>query len=208
MEINEIFMVSGAILSSVGGSAAIIFSFSSWLGKVWAKRILEKDKLKYKSELEKIKAKLQNESQKQHLMFSLYFEGQFKLYNDLWISLSELQSGVEALWSEASSRNLKAFVSAVRKAKKKIRDSALLIEPEHYNEIMNAIGNLENYRSGKEQLIFARRELPNIDKWQIEEIISENRHNRERIIAFVDMMLDKMRTQIGGAKKLSANKAN
>lgn len=80
MSIDEIFMVSGAILTSVGGAAAIIFGFSSWLGKVWANRILEQEKLKYTSELEKIKAKLQNESQKQHLMFSLYFEGQFKLY--------------------------------------------------------------------------------------------------------------------------------
>lgn len=198
MNIDEVFMVSGAILGSVGGAVAIIFGFSTWLGKVWASRILEKDKLKYTSELEKIKVQLQSESQKQHLMFSLYFEGQFKLYNDLWMSLSELQNGVEALWSEASTRNLKTFVSCVRKAKKQIRDSALLIEPEHYNEIMSAIEDLENYRSGKEQLIFARRDLANIDQWQIEEIIGENRHNRERITNFVNMMLEKMRAQIGG----------
>ena len=107
-------MVASAILGSVGGASLIIIGLSSWLGKVWANRILEKDKLKYTSELEKIKAQLQSESQKQHLMFSMYFEGQFKLYNDLWVSLSELQSGVEALWSEASAHNLKSFVTAVR----------------------------------------------------------------------------------------------
>ena len=206
MSIDEIFMVSGSILGSIGGAAAIIFGFSTWLGKVWANRILEQDKLKYTSELEKIKSQLQNESQKQHLMFSLYFEGQFKLYNDLWVSLSKLQSGVEALWSEASSKNLKSFVSAVKRAKKQIRDSALLIEPEHYKEIMEVIESLENYRSGKEQLIFARRDLANIDQWQIEEIISENRNNRERITKFVNIMLEKMRAQIGGvAKQISAN---
>ena len=199
MNIKEVFMVAGAILGSVGGASVIIIGLSSWLGKVWANRILEKDKLNYTSELEKIKAQLQSESQKQHLMFSMYFEGQFKLYNDLWVSLSELQSGVETLWSEASAHNLKSFVTAVRKAKKQIRDSALLIEPEHYDEIMNAIEDLEQYRSGKEGLIFARKDLANIDQWQIQEIIDQNRNNRERIRAFVNLRLDKMRTQIGGA---------
>ncbi|MCW9059920.1 MAG: hypothetical protein OQL11_13715 [Gammaproteobacteria bacterium] len=105
MDATDVFLVSGAILASAGGAAAIIFGLSSWLGKVWANRILEQDKLRYTSELEKIKNKLQAESQQRQLMFSLYFEGQFKLYNDLWMSLSELQDGVESLWSEASRRN-------------------------------------------------------------------------------------------------------
>ena len=193
-------MVSGAILGSVGGAAAIIFGLSTWLGKVWANRILEKDKLKYSSELEVIKKQLQSETQKQQLMFSMYFEGQFKLYNDLWVSLAELQNGVEALWSEANTRNLKSFVSAVKKAKKQIRDSALLIEPEHYDEIMEAIENLEKYRAGKEDLIFARRDLSSIEQWKIQEIIDENQNNREKITAFIDLMLNKMRAQISGAK--------
>jgi len=192
-------MLAGAILGSVGSAALLIFGLSSWLGKVWANRILEKDKLKYQSELEIIKTKLQSESQKQNLMFSMYFQGQFKLYNDLWVSLSELQSGVDALWSEASTKNLKSFVAAVRRAKKQIRESALLIEPEHYADIMNVIEAFEQYRCGKEELIFARKDLTNIDNWEIREIISHNRENRERITAFVDLMLEKMRTQIGGA---------
>ena len=52
---KEIFMVAGAILGSVGGASLLIMGLSSWLGKVWASRILEKDKLKYQSELEIIK---------------------------------------------------------------------------------------------------------------------------------------------------------
>ena len=200
MNTEDIFMISGAILSSVGSAAVIIFAFSSWLGHVWANRILEKDKLKYSSELEKIKTKLNNESQKQNLMFSMYFEGQFKLYNDLWISLSELQSGVDELWAEASPRNLKSFVSIIKKAKKQIRHSALLIEPRHYDDIMNAIEELKDYRSGKEQLIFARGDLSNIDDWQIEQIIEENRHIKDRITRFVNTMLENMRAQIGGSR--------
>lgn len=200
MNTEDIFMVAGAILTSVGGAAVIIFAFSSWLGHVWANRILEKDKLKYSSELEKIKTKLNNESQKQNLMFSMYFEGQFKLYNDLWISLSELQNGVDALWTEASPKNLKLFVSIIKKAKKQIRHSALLIEPQHYDDIMNAIDELEEYRSGKEELIFARGDLTYVDDFEVDRIINENRHIKKRITYFVDTMLANMRLQIGGNK--------
>jgi hypothetical protein len=199
MNLQEIFTLAAAILGSVGSASLLIFGLSSWLGKVWASRILQKDKLKYQSELEIIKTQLQSESQKQNLMFSMYFQGQFKLYNDLWVSLSELQSGVDALWSEANTKNLKSFVAAVRSAKKQIRDSALLIEPEHYNDIMNAIKAFEQYRYGKEELIFARKDLATVDNWEIREIINQNRENRESITAFVNLMLDKMRTQIGGA---------
>ncbi len=198
MNTEEVFTISAAILGSVGGAAAIIFGLSSWLGKVWANRILEKDKLKYTTELEKIKTELQGASQKQNLIFSLYFEGQFKLYNDLWISLSELQSRVEDLWAEATPQNLKKFALALRKAKSKIRSSALLIEPQHYKDIMNAIENIESYKDGKEQLILMRQNLNYIEDWQIEEIINGNRQHKESITKFVDLMLEKMRSQIGG----------
>ncbi len=200
MTANDIFQISAAVLASVGGAAAIIMGLSSWLGKVWANRILEKDKLKYTTELERIKTKLQNESQKQNLIFSLYFEGQFKLYNDLWISLSDLQSGVDELWAEASPKNLKKFVSSLRKAKTKIRSSALLIEPDHYNDIMVAIENIESYKVGKKELILARKNINSIENWEVQDIISGNRQHKEEITKFVDLMLKKMRLQIGGKK--------
>lgn len=38
------FRFSTAILTSLGGGAAIVFAFSSWLGKVWAARILDKER--------------------------------------------------------------------------------------------------------------------------------------------------------------------
>ena len=199
MDINDIFKISGALIGSVGGAAVIIIGLSTWLGKVWANRILEEDKLRYSSELEKIKNELKSETEKRNFVFSLYFEGQFKLYNDLWVSLSELQDGVELLWSKANSRNLRNFITVLSKAKKQIRSSALLIEPDHYKEIMEVINNLESYRIGKEKLINSRRNIENVSEWEIQEIIEQNRNNRDRIFSFVDHMLNKMREQIGGA---------
>ena len=118
MNIDDIFKISTAILASVGGASIIIIGLSTWLGKVWANRILEKDKLKYTSELEVYRSQLQNESQKQNLIFSTYYSEQFKLYNNLWVSLSELQTGVEELWEEASPERLKTFVFSFEASKK------------------------------------------------------------------------------------------
>ncbi len=200
MSVSEIFQVSVAIIGSVGGAAVIIFSLSSWLGKVWANRILEEDKLKYSTEFEIIRNKLQSESEKQNLMFSLYFEGQFKLYNNLWVSLSELQNGVEMLWAEANSKNLKNFISVLNKAKKQIRSSALLIESNHYREIMEVIESLENYKVGKERLIDARKYIEDVPEPDIQDIISQNQHSREQINIFVELMLEKMRRHINGSR--------
>ena len=55
MTFNEILMIGLSIITSLGGSAVILMAFSSWLGKVWANRILEKDKNKYTLELDAIK---------------------------------------------------------------------------------------------------------------------------------------------------------
>ena len=58
MTITEIWSIAGAVIASVGGSTLIVVGCSTWLGKVWANRILEADKAKYQSELENLKVLL------------------------------------------------------------------------------------------------------------------------------------------------------
>ena len=38
------FELAGAVLFSIGSAGAILFALSSWLGKVWASRILERER--------------------------------------------------------------------------------------------------------------------------------------------------------------------
>lgn len=56
--ISEIFSVAGAALLSVGGAGAVLVALSSWLGKVWASRILEREKAELSKSIEVIKADL------------------------------------------------------------------------------------------------------------------------------------------------------
>jgi len=131
-------------------------------------------------------------------MFSLYFEGQFKIYNDLWVSLVELQNWVDILWSEANPRNLRMFISVLKKAKRQIRNSALLIETNHYNEIMLVIDSLENYQVGKEGLINYVNNIENSSEQEmnIRKIIEQNSESRIKINIFVDRIFKSMRDKI------------
>lgn len=65
MNIEDIWIIAAAVITSLGGGALIVAVFSSWLGKVWASRILEKDRAKYQAEIEILKSDL-NKSIHQH----------------------------------------------------------------------------------------------------------------------------------------------
>lgn len=91
MGIMEILQVAGAIIVSLGGGTALVFGLSSWLGKVWANRILENEKSKHNIELEEYKKKLSEELEKvkainQKVLFftKIQYEKEFSIYLELW----------------------------------------------------------------------------------------------------------------------------
>jgi uncharacterized protein YgfB (UPF0149 family) len=55
---EDIWQIAGAVITALGGGAAIVFALSSWLAKVWANRILESDKAKYQKEFAELKTEL------------------------------------------------------------------------------------------------------------------------------------------------------
>lgn len=86
MQLNDILAISGTILASIGGGTAIVFGFSNWLGKVWANRLMEKEKNAHSRELESLKNTFlkETESYKVKLKKSeLIFEKQFEAASEL-----------------------------------------------------------------------------------------------------------------------------
>jgi hypothetical protein len=63
MELKDILELSGVILGSLGGSAAIILGFSSWLDKVWANHLMTKEKAEYAQELESLRNRLTQDTE-------------------------------------------------------------------------------------------------------------------------------------------------
>lgn len=55
---SQIWGVAGAVLVALGGGGAIVLAMSSWLGKVWANRILQDEKAKYEAQFAVLKSAL------------------------------------------------------------------------------------------------------------------------------------------------------
>jgi hypothetical protein len=65
MNVSEIFGITAAIIASLGGGGAIVLTLSSWLGKVWANRLMVQDRGKYEQEFAKLQAELRHNSERE-----------------------------------------------------------------------------------------------------------------------------------------------
>lgn len=62
MRLSELAEIVVSVLLSLRGGGAIVLGLSNWLGKVWAERLMEREKSRYQKELEDFKAKLGRDS--------------------------------------------------------------------------------------------------------------------------------------------------
>ena len=155
-----VLQIVGSVLFSVFSAGGIIFGLSSWLGKVWANRILEQDKANYNREIEEIKNKFTRELEYYKSQVELYklsllrfSEHQFNLYNKLWLSLSELKIAGDNLWERVDENSVLEFVYKVAKAQEDLLKNALLIEESHEKELSELLEKFANYSVGKHKLI-------------------------------------------------------
>lgn len=93
---QQIFEVAAAIIASVGGSSVIILGLSSWLGKVWANRILENEKAAHDKELQGYRSKLEQELSKMEVFQekALYiskaqYDNEYSIYREIWETMRE-----------------------------------------------------------------------------------------------------------------------
>lgn len=83
---KELFELASVILLSLGGGGIIVFAFSSWLGKVWANRLMAAETAKHSRDLERLREELSRglESHKVKLRKSeLVFEKEFEAASQL-----------------------------------------------------------------------------------------------------------------------------
>jgi hypothetical protein len=63
MSTEEIWKTAFAILTALGGGGAIVAALSSWLGKLWAEKLMAREKNKYEAELTELRSKLERSNQ-------------------------------------------------------------------------------------------------------------------------------------------------
>lgn len=63
MTLIDILKIVATAVASVGGGGAIVFGLSSFLGKVWANRLMEAERARYVQDLERLRAELHHASE-------------------------------------------------------------------------------------------------------------------------------------------------
>ena len=139
------------------------WALSSYFGKLWASKILESDRAKYNSELEGLRNVFnkeleyyKNQLELNKAALSRYSEYQFHLYNELWQHLCDLRFSGDKLWDEANVGNLKDFSQQLFTTKNHVIKSSLLIEDDHYTQLLAVLDIFANYQIGKQKLIEIR----------------------------------------------------
>ncbi len=80
------FEVAGAVLLSLGGGGVIVFALSSWLGKVWAERLMARETARHNQDLATLSANLQ--ARVDH--FSQTYKQKIELYKEVSNPLIDL----------------------------------------------------------------------------------------------------------------------
>lgn len=175
-----------AIITGAGGTTIIIFGFSTWLGKVWASRILEKEKFQYAKELEEIKRRYEIEVASVKTVLLRYSEKQFDIYGELWVSLCDLKKSMDDLWTDYSVQKVRDFSSQINQSNFYLQKSSLFIDDIHLNTIKEALYQLDEFAHGKGELT----NIPSRHTAERKNIIDNNRYRKQEY----DNMLDNIRS--------------
>ena len=193
---NEIIQNILGILVSVGGTGAIFWELSSYLGKIWAEKHLESIKKEYQKEIEEYRTRL-NIYEKTVLLYS---GQQFELYSKLWHSLYDLKSAADTLWEKANNKNLREFSKQLKNTIDEVEKSYLFIEPSHYEELSNLLDEFKNYEFGKKKLIQLRagHRPQRVDDKEIQQLIENNRGKKQQYEQLIKEIRDNLKKQLRG----------
>jgi hypothetical protein len=201
----------GAIIVSIGGASAILIALAKWFGERLANKLLEKDKAKYQETLEGLKSRYQTELEikrtdleKSKTLFLRYSEHQFTLYNELWKSLCELRNIGEELWEKAELKELKDFSKQLKLTKLTVEKSALLIEDQHYKDLIQILEKFGKFEFGKLTLIQLRNRQAHelaqygVSNYEIDRVVNQNRAAKQEFAMMVNDLGTTFKNQIKG----------
>ncbi|MDD3149336.1 MAG: hypothetical protein PHV68_00730 [Candidatus Gastranaerophilales bacterium] len=180
------------------GISVVFLSLFAWLGKLYLDKninSIKKDNQKeidgHKNQLEILKS------------ITLSYSGkQFDIYLTLWSSLIDLKNATEDLWNAASDANVRALAKKLKNGSSEINKGYLLIEEEHYRELIGLLEELKNYQIGKKKLVsyYQRKQNENeyINNEDIQCLIQRNEENKKRIEELIDIIGREMKRRMRG----------
>src|SRR5689334_4601933 len=92
MTLEAIMTSVAAFILSLGGGGAIVFMLSSWLGKVWANRLMAGDKSKHDMALERLRTELRQNAFENEVRFGRLHQTQAEVIAELYQKLDDFYS--------------------------------------------------------------------------------------------------------------------
>ena len=180
-------------------TAPVIVGLSAWLGKIWAGRILEKDRARYQTNMETLLAALRTTITKELLVHQLQFQKEFEVYKELWVAalglaragsnFRMLQMGPQASPDEIS-LEIETSYARLRDA---VFDNRPFYEPEVYEAakaMLNGLGEVVRKRKQLERL-----EQGDMSDKKVEKACSLDKEIEQKLDE-IDKVLEKLCTSI------------
>ena len=76
---TDVLKIVSGVIAALGGGGFIVAGLSSWLGKVWANRLMAEEKAKYEKELERLAKQLE----RKNYVSKVRFDAEFAIYREL-----------------------------------------------------------------------------------------------------------------------------
>jgi hypothetical protein len=130
--VREILEIAGAIIVSIGGAGVLLVMLSSWLGKVWAERILAQDRERFRreseAELAHIRAQIdlvQHRSRQEYLDKLAIYRSVVDMVASMVVSLDQISVGrglTEEQRVDFQTKRLRAYGYAAMIAPQRVMD--------------------------------------------------------------------------------------
>src|SRR5208282_3422949 len=146
MPMKDVLELAASIIASVGGAGAIIFGLSNKLGKIWADRLMEKEKAKYSQELEELKSRFVKETEQYKVQLKkseFLFEKQYEAAADISALVRHFYPGFyhpDMDWCEAC-EDIALSSEAIEKAIDKYLAKHSPVISEQINEQLTKVRN-------------------------------------------------------------------
>ena len=140
---SELWQTILGILGSIVSGGGIVVALSSWLGKVWAERLMARETAKYREELERLTKQLE----RKNYVSKVRFDAEFAIYRELCALTDEMErtvhslfpTGLDPLPNDADEqkkifqRRYKSACSAYSSASKSLSKNSAFIPKENYD---------------------------------------------------------------------------
>jgi hypothetical protein len=107
LSVEEAFQVAAAIIASIGGSSVIVAALSTWIGKIWANRLMQRDIARHQEDLERLKSELKRLESEHSVRFARLHERQAEVIASLYEKLYQFNIALHRLLFEYQHREIR-----------------------------------------------------------------------------------------------------